>query len=345
MNSITARFALVLAAVGWGGATTATKYALDGFGPSTLLLVKLAAAALVLWAVLAVRGAPRLTRKGRLAWLGLFEPTLAYGALTLGLACTTATNAALLGASEACFVVALAAVFLKERIGARSLIGLLLAFVGVLLIEEAFAVSPSFTFGDMIILAGNLAAAIYVILAANVAPTVDTLSMTAYQFLWGAAMSVPFAVFQWSTGREALPVDVPWQFWAVAVMIGGLGFAGSFLVYNHVIRFIPAGLAGVTLNLVPLFGVLTAIVFLGEDLTVWTFTGGVAVIAGIMMFPSDAGDHGVLRQPGVDGAHSPGSEASTREDDRPRQPDRDLEQSDDARRRDTRDGERVLEGR
>ncbi|CAM3914179.1 DMT family transporter [Kibdelosporangium persicum] len=287
MNSITARFALVLAAIGWGSATTATKYALDGFGPSTLLLVKLAAAALVLWAVLAVKGVPKVKRKGRLAWLGLFEPTLAYGALTLGLAYTTATNGSLLGASEACFVVALAAVFLKERIGARSLVGLLLAFVGVLLIEEVFSVSPDFNVGDMIILGGNLAAAIYVILAAKVAPTVDSLSMTSYQFLWGVLLSLPFAVFQWSTGAEAVPVDVSWHFWVVAAMIGGVGFAGSFLVYNYVIKFIPAGLAGVTLNLVPLFGVLTAIIFLGEHLTFWTIAGGIAVIAGIMMFPGD----------------------------------------------------------
>ncbi|MET0235137.1 MAG: DMT family transporter [Kibdelosporangium sp.] len=301
MNSISARLVLVLAAIGWGSATTATKYALDGFGPTTLLVVKLAAAAIVLAVVLAIRGFPKVERKGRLAWLGLFEPTLAYGALTVGLSYTTATNGSLLGASEACFVVALAAVFLKEKIGARSLIGLLLAFVGVLLIEEVFSVSPAFNVGDIIILAGNLAAAIYVILAAKVAPTVDSLSMTAYQFFWGVLFSLPFAVWQWSSGREAFPADVGWNYWVVAAMIGGIGFAGSFLLYNHVIKFVPAGLAGVTLNLVPVFGVVTAILFLGESLTLWTVAGGITVIAGIMMFPGDKGE--VVNEPEVAPAH------------------------------------------
>lgn len=290
MSNMSARLILILAAIGWGSATTATKYALDGFGPSTLLLVKLAAAAAVLWAVLMVRGIPQIERKGRFAVLGVFEPTLAYGALTIGLTYTTATNAALLGASEACFVVALAAIFLKERIGARSLIGLLLAFVGVLLIEQVLSISSDLNVGDLLILGGNLAAAIYVILAVKVAATVESLPMTAYQFIFGAALSLPFAVWQWLSGREPFPVDVDPSYWLVAALIGGVGFAGSFLLYNYVINFVPAGLAGVTLNLVPLFGVLTAIMFLGERLTVWTITGGIAVIAGIMLFPTEQHD-------------------------------------------------------
>src|SRR6266496_3974904 len=147
MKTVSPRLMLVLAAVGWGAATTATKYALAGFGPLTLLLVKLAAAAAVLWVVLAVHGIPRVERKGRLAVLAWFEPTLAYGALTLGLTYTSATNAALLGASEACFVVALAAVVLRERVRARSMIGLLFAFVGVLLIEQVFSVSVQLNVG------------------------------------------------------------------------------------------------------------------------------------------------------------------------------------------------------
>lgn len=290
MSSMTARLLLVLAALGWGSATTATKYALDGFGPTTLLLVKLAAAAVVLWAVLAVQGIPRVHRKRRLAVLGMFEPTLAYGALTLGLTYTSATNASLLGATEACFVVALAAIVLKERVGARSLIGLLLALVGVLLIEQVFTVSPDFSVGDLLVLAGNLAAAIYVIMAVSVAPTVDALSMTAYQFLFGTLLTLPLALWQWLTGREPFPTGVGLNYWLIAAFIGGVAFAGSFMLYNNTIKVVPAGLAGVTLNLVPLFGVLTAVLFLGEHLTGWTIAGGIAVLAGIMFFPGDKRD-------------------------------------------------------
>jgi hypothetical protein len=42
MNGWHFRLVLLVAATGWGAATTATKYALAGFGPMTLLVVKLA---------------------------------------------------------------------------------------------------------------------------------------------------------------------------------------------------------------------------------------------------------------------------------------------------------------
>lgn len=286
MNNTSARLLLALAAIGWGSATAATKYALDGFGPLTLLLIELTAAAVVLWLVLAVRGIPRVERKGRFAVLGLFEPTLAYGGLALGLTYTTATNASLLGASEACFVVVLAALFLKERIGARSVIGLLLTFVGVLLIEQVFTVTSDLNVGDLLVVGGDLAAAIYVILAVKVAATTKSLPMTAYQFGFGALLCMPFAVWQWLSGQEQFPAHVDPRMWLVAISIGGVGFVGPYLLYNHVINFVPAGLAGVTLNLIPLFGVLAAVMFLGERPTVWHIVGGIAVIGGIMLFPT-----------------------------------------------------------
>jgi len=286
MKNIPARLLLALAAVGWGGATTATKYALDKFGPFTLLLVNVTAAAVALWTVMVLRGIPRVDRKGSLALLGLFEPTLAYGGVALGLTYTTATNASLLDASEACFVVAMAAVFLGERIHARSLIGLLLAVVGVLLLEQVFTASYNLNIGDFLILGGNLAAAINAILATKVATTVESLPMTSYQFGFSVLLCLPVAAWQWLSGHESFPAHVSPIYWLVAVLIGGIGFAGSFLLYNYVINFVPAGLTGLTLNLIPLFGVLTAIMFLGEHLTRWHIIGGITILAGIMLFPA-----------------------------------------------------------
>lgn len=110
--------------------------------------------------------------------------------------------------------------------------------------------------------------------------------MTAYQFGFGALFSLPFAVWRWLSGQEPFPTNVDPRMWLAATLIGGVGFVGSYLLYNYVINFVPAGLAGVTLNLIPMFGVLTAVVFLDEHLTVWYVAGGVAVISGIMLFPA-----------------------------------------------------------
>lgn len=279
------RLILIAAAVGWGCATTATKYALAGFGPVTMLSIKLAAAAAVLWAVLLVRGARTPPAKRRLALLGLMEPALAYGGLTVGLTFTTATNASLLGVTESCFVLGLAAVFLRERIRSRSLLGLVLAVAGVLALSGG-DFGSGFNAGDLIVVAGSAAAALYVTLAAKVAPTVDAITMTTYQFTYGTLFVVPLALLVWLTGREPVPTDVATRYWLAALFVGGICFALSFLLYNRAIRYVPAGMAGLILNMVPVIGVLTAVVFLNEALTVWHITGAVLVVAGIMLFPA-----------------------------------------------------------
>jgi drug/metabolite transporter (DMT)-like permease len=168
--------------------------------------------------------------------------------------------------------------------------------VGVLLIEQAFTVFSGVNVGDFLVLGGDLAAAIYVILAVKVAATAESLPMTACQFAFGALFSLPFAVWQWLSGREPFPTSIDPRIWLVAMLVGGVGFVGSYLLYNYVINFVPAGLAGVTLNLIPLFGVLTAVIFLGEHPTVWHIIGGIILISGIMWFPT--GKHNEHAQDG-----------------------------------------------
>lgn len=285
MNGWYARLLLITAAVGWGTATTATKYALAGFGPATMLFVKLAAATVVLWMVLLALGGRPAPKKERFALLGLFEPALAYGALTVGLTYTTATNASLLGATESCFVLVFAAIFLRERIRSRSVLGLLLAVAGVLALDGG-SFGAGFNVGDLLVIGGSLAAAIYVTLAAKVAPTIDAIAMTTYQFTFATVFTLPLMLWFWLSGREPVPMNVEPRYWLAAVFVGGVCFALSFLLYNYAIKFVPAGLAGLILNMEPVIGVLTAIVFLGEILTVWHVLGGALVVGGIMLFPA-----------------------------------------------------------
>ncbi|MFI6290786.1 DMT family transporter [Nonomuraea sp. NPDC050790] len=278
------RALLITAAVGWGAATTATEYALGGFGPLTLLVVKLAAATAVLWTVLMARGGPGpAPGQWRFALLGLFEPALAYGGLTLGLSFTTATNASLLGATESAFVLVLAAMFLKERIRGRAVLGLVLALLGVLVLDGGGL--GGFNPGDLIVLGGSLAAAVYVTLAAKTAPGVDALTMTTYQFTYATVIVAPLALWPWVSGHEPPPTGVALPYWLAAIFVGGVCFALGFVLYNHAIRHIPAGTAGVILNMVPVIGVLTAVALLGETPTAWHVAGAALVVAGIMLFP------------------------------------------------------------
>jgi drug/metabolite transporter (DMT)-like permease len=63
--------------------------------------------------------------------------------------------------------------------------------------------------------------------------------------------------------------------------VGGFGL--SFLIYNKVISAVDVGWAAIVLNLIPAFGLLTSVIFLGEDPT-RTGTIGACLIGGSVIY-------------------------------------------------------------
>jgi drug/metabolite transporter (DMT)-like permease len=278
--------ALVLAALLWGSAATFIKFALDTWRPMTLLTVQLLGAVLVLWPLLLLRGFRRPQQLGRLAVIGVLEPGMCYALITIGLQYTSAANAAVISGLESCLVVVLATLLLKEPLRARGVLGLLLAVVGVLILEGAHP-DASLNVGDLLVFAGILAAAGYVLIARGIADSVDPLAMTAYQFVFGLLTVLPFGMVELAdTGLGSLTGHT-WGNWLVALAIGVIGFAGSFLLYNYALAHIQASRASMILNLMPVFGVVSAILVLHERIGVVQLCGALLVIASIFIFPAE----------------------------------------------------------
>ena len=280
---------LVLATMLWGSCATFVKYALDSWQPLTLLTVQLTGANVVLWTAVALRGYRRPPQLGRLAFAGLLEPGLAYALITIGLLHTTASNAAVISGLEAGLIVLLAALFLREHLDRRKVLGLLLAVVGVLVLQGARPDSPA-NIGDALVFAGILSAALYALVAREVAGTVDSLSMTAHQFGFGLVVVLPFGAGEMVRGGPGVLTDHSVLSWLVALGIGIVGFAVSFLLFNHALAFVRASHAGMILNLMPVFGVASAVVVIGERLGLGQLCGAAIVTASIFMFGSHEED-------------------------------------------------------
>ncbi|WP_158885950.1 DMT family transporter [Amycolatopsis anabasis] len=278
--------ALVVASFGWGSAGTFTKYALDSWGPMTLIAVELIAANIVLWLVLLIRGYGRRPPLARLIVLGALEPGISYALITIGLTRTSAANTAVLTGTETCMVVLLAAVFLKERIGPRALAGTALAVAGVISLHGFHGIAE-INLGDLLVLAGTLSAAVHVLVTRDLARDLDTVTMTAHQFLAGLLLILPFSAYRWSTGEETIDFSIPWHSWVVAVLIGVCGYGGSFLLYNYALASVPAGLSAIITNLIPVFGLCTAVLVLSETLALHAILGAVLVLASIAIFPRE----------------------------------------------------------
>ena len=274
---------LVAASALWGGAVAGTKYALGRFDPYLLLAVELVAATAVLWVLALARGV-RLPRSWKLAIvLGLLEPGSAYLAETVGLSRTSAAAGAIVCGLEAAFVVVLAALVLKERITRTTAAAVLLAFAGLVVLQGGNPLGGS-GLGDLYVAVGVLSASMYTVVVKKFSGETDPLALTVYQFSAATALALAVAGGRWAAGASHLPTAVAPRFWVAAVLIGILGYAAPFVLFNSVIGRIGAGAASVVLNLIPAFGVLFAVGLLGETLNLTTAIGAALIAGSVVTF-------------------------------------------------------------
>jgi len=273
--------------VAFGLSFVATKYALRGFEPLLLALLRFSLAGGILWVVWRLRRGPeRVSRAelGRLALLGFVSLTVYFSFENLGIARTSASEAAILIAAIPLFVVILNTFTLRERTTARQWAGIALSFAGiaalVLLGGGGAGGAGGSLAGNLLVLAASLSAGAYSILARRLLVSRPALFVTTFQNLFGALFMLPLAL------AEAALVGVrhPTQ-----GAVGGLLFLTvvcsitAYLLLNYAFRFIAASEVAVFINLTPIVAVAGAYVLLGERFTLGQAVAAVVVVAGVWL--------------------------------------------------------------
>jgi drug/metabolite transporter (DMT)-like permease len=217
-----------------------------------------------------------------LAFLGMW---LCGGGVYLALQWTTATNGTLIYTTSPVIILLLEALFRGRRIGLREGVGSLIAFIGIATIvlrgEPLALFSLDLNVGDLLFVAAAIAWAAYSILYR--APDLQRLSTAALLGLLaaiGALLLLPAAVLEW-IGEAALPsTGSAWGGIAgIVVFASLLAFSG----FQFGLRHLGASLTGVFMYLMPPYGVMLAVLFLGERLEAFHVAGIALVMAGIVL--------------------------------------------------------------
>ena len=279
--------------VAFGLSFVATKYALRGFEPLLLALLRFSLAGGILWVVWRFRRGPeRVSRRELccLALLGFVSLTVYFSFENLGIARTSASEAAILIATIPLFVVILNTFTLRERTTARQWAGSVLSFAGIaalmLLGGSAGGANGGSLTGNLLVLAASLSAAAYSILARHLLVSRPALFVTTFQNLFGALFMLPLAL------AEAALVGVrgPTQ-----GAVGGLLFLTvvcsitAYLLLNYAFRFLAASKVTVFINLTPIVAVAGAYVLLGERFTPGQAVAAVVVVTGVWLTNSGGG--------------------------------------------------------
>lgn len=272
--------ALVLASLLWGTADVAGKLALGAVPPAALAASRFAVALAILWPVARWRGGPpapvRIT-----APLGLLGVALTFLLQNLGLDRTSATNASLLQGAAPVLTLMLAAAVLGERLGPRRVAAVVAAVAGVATVTlpgGGGLRAPGL--GDALVLGSTGCFAAFVVLGRRAFPVYGTLPVLAGMATWGTAALLPAAAVElWLTPPAAIgPGQV-----ALVLYLGAGCSALTYALWGYALRHIEAGRAATFDTLIPIVGLVTAVVVLREVPLAWHVAGGALVVAGVWM--------------------------------------------------------------
>ncbi len=278
---------LLVSAASWGGNWVAARAVIFDVPPFTLVFWRwsLAAAILLPFAAAQVRADAPLIRQHFPALCGF--GILGTAVFTMfgywGVRYTTAINATLLNAALPAFIVPLSWLVLRLTVSARQVAGLLVSLAGAACIVSAGSLSAlahlSFNRGDLLLLAGALAWALYTVLLAK-RPPLQPLSFLFVLIAIGATFSAPF--YLWEMAAADAPVLSARAF----VAIGYLAIFPSVVAYicwNHAVSVVGPNIAGFFNPLIPVFGALMAVALIGEPLLPYHLAGFALALTGVVL--------------------------------------------------------------
>lgn len=258
----------------WGCNFVVAKFGIAQIPPMTFMAIRFAIVALVLL--------PFVQRpKGKMKQVFAFSISLGgihFGLMFTALQTVDAATASLLTQLNTPLAVIMAAIFLKDYPGWRRTTGILVAFVGAVII----AGEPRFEGGIWPIL---------MIIGAGVAWAVGAIQVKAMGEVDGFALNAWVALFSipqlliWSfifeSGQWEAVQTAGWDAWASVFYQSFLVVILGYGIWYWLLKLYPVSQTMPLTLLVPFVGVSAGVLFLDEALTLQMLIGGALTIAGV----------------------------------------------------------------
>jgi len=232
-----------------------------------------------------------------LVFMGLLSVAIYQIGYLFGEFFTAASDASILVATNAVWVVILSSIFLKtESFTWRKGVGTLSAFVAVILVV-GFSPNvdvPNRILGDILILMAALGYAIYTVIARSFLNKTQldveshqpsSIWMISWVSLFGLMIIAPIALIM---NPEYLnPIEyltIPSRIWIGIAYLAFFSTIGAYTFYLEGVKRLDASRAAIFQTLVPIFGVVLSALFLGEQFDILIYPLSLLlVISGIII--------------------------------------------------------------
>jgi len=274
----------------WGASFLWIKIAVREVGPFTIVSIRLVMAMAAILPFL-IRGRVGVPRSGRMWWhivvQGLTSTALPWILITWAEKHIDSALATVLNGTVPLFTIVIAHLWLSDdRMTTRRVAGLLVGFVGVLILvgnDLRFLAGGGddatrlMLLGQLAMLCSSFFYAFSNVYARRHFRTVPPVFQAFYTMLAAdALMWIVTPVVEAPFRLPALPIT-----WLAIAWLGVLGAGVSYLIFYHLLHEIgPTRMATVTFT-IPVVGVTLGVIFLGEALTWQLIAGTVLIVSGV----------------------------------------------------------------
>ena len=261
----------------WGIGFVITKPGMEQFPPMLIngLRWSLTGLVLVWWFPI-----PRKFLKDLLI-LSIIGCTLQYSLTFSGLNMIDASSAVLFVQFEVPFGVLIAFFWLKERPSVKNIVGLIIAFSGIIVLSGAPNLEGKYL-GVILVLSGAFTWAFGQVLAKPISENLNGVVITAWLgVLAGPQLILASQIFEGNVVRNIVSAD--YHAWLIVLYLGLLMNVLGYSIWYYVLGIYPVNKILPIMLLLPVTGVITAVIFLGERPDLKVFIGGIVILFGVGM--------------------------------------------------------------
>ncbi|MEQ2130162.1 DMT family transporter [Caldanaerobacter subterraneus] len=201
---------------------------------------------------------------------------LGYAFQTMGLLYTTASKSGFITGFSVVLVPILEAILLKRKPTKAATVGVVLAFIGLILLTTN--IDLSINIGDFLTLLCAFAFAMHIVLISKYASKMDTYLLATVQIGMVALLSgIVSLIFE----KPFIPTSL--DVWGAIIITGVFATAFAFVAQNTMQAYTTATHTALIFSLEPVFAALAAYLIAGETMSIRAIIGGAFMLAGIIL--------------------------------------------------------------
>ncbi|GIU81073.1 MAG: DMT family transporter [Acidobacteria bacterium] len=214
-----------------------------------------------------------------LSFLGVtFNQLLFIGGLSL----TKASNTSLLAATIPIFTLAIS-IFLKiETLRLTKILGIFCALAGVLTLIDVrnASFSSQTTIGDILIVLNSLSYGTYVAVSKQTFLRQGAMKSITWIFIFASLVCTPLGLFSLSQVELS---EIPTKIWLLVAYIAIFATCVPYILNAFALSKVDPSSVAVYIYLQPLIGFSSAVIFLGESISITTVLGAFLIFAGVFI--------------------------------------------------------------